>query len=105
MMSVGVPQRMPCRRAPFTRRWGVPRFMDLHDGFGGVTQEQLKAAQKADWEIEADEGVHFEHAWLDPEAGKVFCLSTGPSKEAVLRIHARAGHPSAEIYELPIEVS
>ena len=40
----------------------------------------------------------------DPEAGKVFCLSTGPSKEAVMRIHKRAGHPTAEIYELPIEV-
>jgi hypothetical protein len=82
----------------------VPRFMDLHDGYGGVTREQLKVAQEADWAIEADEGVHFERAWLDPEAGKVFCLSTGPSKEAVMRIHKRAGHPTAEIYELPIEV-
>ena len=83
----------------------MPRFMDLHDGFGGVTQGQLEAAQAADQAIEAEEGVHFERAWLDPEAGKVFCLSTGPSKEAVMRIHARAGHPTAEIYELPIEVS
>ncbi len=83
----------------------MPRFMDLHEGFGGVTQSQLEAAQAADQAIEAEEGVHFERAWLDPEAGKCFCLSTGPSKEAVLRIHARAGHPSAEIYELPIEVS
>ena len=83
----------------------MPRFMDLHDGFGGVTQSQLEAAQAADQAIEADEGVHFERAWLDHEAGKVFCLSTGPSKEAVMRIHARAGHPTAEIYELPIEVS
>ena len=82
----------------------MPKFMDLHDGFGGVTREQLKVAQEADWAIEADEGVHFERAWLDPEAGKVFCLSTGPSKEAVMRIHQRAGHPTAEIYELPIEV-
>jgi len=83
----------------------MPRFMDLHDGFGGVTQSQLEAAQAADQAIEAEEGVHFERAWLDPEAGTVFCLSTGPSKEAVMRIHARAGHPTAEIYELPIEVS
>lgn len=100
---------VPARRQAAGRQsgWGgdVPQFMDLHDGFGGVTQEQSKAAQAADWEIEADEGVHFEHAWLDPEAGKVFCLSTGPSKEAVMRIHKRAGHPTAEIYELPIEVS
>lgn len=104
-MGAGAPTRMQCRRAPFKTRWGMPRFMDLHDGFGGLTLEQMKVAQAADWAIEAEEGVHFEHAWLDPEAGKVFCLSTGPSKEAVLRIHERAGHPSAEIYELPIEVS
>jgi hypothetical protein len=82
----------------------MPRFMDLHDGLGGVTREKLNVPQEADWAIEADEGVHFERAWLDPEAGKVFCLSTGPSKEAVMRIHERAGHPTAEIYELPIEV-
>ena len=48
--------------------------------------------------------MHFEHAWLDPDAGKVFCLATGPSRESVLRIHERAGHPTPEIYELPIEV-
>jgi Protein of unknown function (DUF4242) len=46
----------------------------------------------------------FEKAWLDPEAGKVFCLATGPSKESVLRIHERAGHPTNEIYEVPVEV-
>jgi hypothetical protein len=49
--------------------------------------------------------VHFEHAWLDPESGKVFRLPSGPSKEAVLRVHDKAGHPTAEIYELPVEVA
>jgi hypothetical protein len=48
--------------------------------------------------------VHFERAWLDPASGKVFCLSSGPSKEAVLRVHEKAGHPTEEIYELPVEV-
>ena len=43
-------------------------------------------------------------AWLDPDSGKVFCLVTGPSRESVMRIHERAGHPTAEVYELPIEV-
>ena len=73
-------------------------------GFSGSTEEQLQAAHDADLAIEGEEGVHFERAWLDPEAGKVFCLSTGPSKEAVMRIHERAGHPTAEVYELPVEV-
>ena len=48
--------------------------------------------------------MHFERAWLDPEYGKVFCLSTAPSKEAVMRAHERAGHPAAEVYEISIEV-
>ncbi len=82
----------------------MPKYMDVHDGFFGVTAEQLRAAHDADLAIEGDEGVHFERAWLDSEAGKVFCLATGPSKEAVMRIHERAGHPTPEVYELSVEV-
>ena len=82
----------------------MARFMDVHDGFVGVTHDQLAEAHNADLAIEADEGVHFETAWLDPESGKVFCLSTGPSKEAVMRIHERAGHPTEQVYEVSIEV-
>jgi Protein of unknown function (DUF4242) len=79
-------------------------FMDVHSGFVGVSAEQLKEAHEADLAIEASEGVHFERAWLDPEAGKVFCLASGPSKEAVMRVHERAGHPTSEVYELTVEV-
>ena len=82
----------------------MARFMDVHSGFVGVTGAQLAEAHDRDLAIEHDEGIHFEHAWLDPEAGKVFCLATGPSKEAVLRIHERAGHATTEIYELTVEV-
>ena len=80
------------------------KYMDAHRGFFGVTAEHRRDAHDRDLAIERDEGVHFERAWLDPEAGKVFCLATGPSKEAVLRIHERAGHPTAEVYELRVEV-
>ena len=82
----------------------MPKFMDVHSGFVGVTAEQLNEAHNADLAIEGEESVHFEQAWLDPEAGKVFCLSTGPSKEAIMRIHERAGHPVTEVYELTVEV-
>ncbi|GIW19797.1 MAG: guanylate cyclase [Chloroflexota bacterium] len=83
----------------------MAKFMDVHSGFFGVTATQLQEAHARDLAIERDEGVHFERAWLDPEAGKVFCLATGPSKEAVRRVHERAGHPPAEIYELSVEVA
>jgi hypothetical protein len=82
----------------------MAKFMDVHSGFFGVSTQQLREAHERDVAIQATEGVVFEHAWLDPDAGKVFCLATGPSREAVMRIHDRAGHPTPEIYELPIEV-
>jgi Protein of unknown function (DUF4242) len=83
----------------------VARFMDVHTGFVGVTEDQLREAHERDLAVEETEGVHFERAWLDPTTGKVFCLSTGPSKESVQRVHEKAGHPTAEVYELPIEIS
>lgn len=83
----------------------MTKFMDVHSGFVGVTAQQLKEAHDRDLAIEADEGVHFEQAWLDPEQGKVFCLSSGPSREAVMRIHERAGHPTAEVYELSVVIA
>lgn len=82
----------------------MARFMDVHSGFVGVTEDQLREAHERDLAIESAEDVHFERAWLDPEAGKVFCLSSGPSKEAVLRVHDKAGHPAEDIFELPVEV-
>ncbi len=78
----------------------MAQFMDVHDGFVGVTEEQLAEAHAADLAIEAAEGVHFERCWLDAESGKVFCLSTGPSKEAIMRVHEQAGHPTSEVYTL-----
>ncbi len=80
------------------------KYMDVHNGFVGVTEAQLAVAHAADLAIEADEGVHFEHAWLDPVSGKVFCLSEGPSADAVRRIHERAGHPADEVHELTVIV-
>jgi hypothetical protein len=77
--------------------------MDVHGGFVGVTREQLFEAHQKDQKLEREEGVRFLKAWADPTSGKAFCLSEGPSKEAVLKVHAKAGHPTTEIYEVPIE--
>src|SRR4026209_244549 len=95
-------QRSPGPRAD--EEIEMPKFMDVHDGFFGVTAQQLAEAHQRDLDTEGEDGVHYEHAWLDPEAGKVFCLATGPSKEAVMRVHERAGHPTLQVYEVPIEV-
>ena len=82
----------------------MPKFMDIHDGFVGVTKEQFEAAHQLDLAIQAEEGVSFDQAWLDPTTGKAFCLATGPSVSAVERIHQRAGHPAGQTFELAIEV-
>ena len=59
-------------------------FMDVHNGFVGVSAEEFQKAHEADLAVEDAEGVHYGRAWLDPVSGKAFCLVTGPSKEAVM---------------------
>jgi hypothetical protein len=76
--------------------------MDIHDGFFGVTQEQVAEAHNRDLQNEAAEGVHFQRWWADPNSGKVFCLSEGPNADAVMRVHAKAGHPTEQIWEVPL---
>jgi hypothetical protein len=83
----------------------MAKFMDVHSGFVGVTAQQLQEAHERDLAVEAEEGVHFERAWLDPVAGKVFCLATGPDRGAIERVHERAGHPTNQIFELAVEVA
>jgi len=80
----------------------MPEFMDVHDGMHGITQEALHEAHQADLAIQAEEGVDFKRAWADPASGKVFCLSEAPSADAVMRIHQRAGHPTDQVYEVPV---
>ncbi|SEM24526.1 SCO4226 family nickel-binding protein [Streptacidiphilus jiangxiensis] len=79
-------------------------FMDVHRGMTGITADQLMAAHQADLAIEAEEHVHFKQAWADPESGTVYCLSEAPSRDAVQRIHERAGHMADEIHAVPLSV-
>jgi hypothetical protein len=81
----------------------MPEYMDVHDGMHGITNDALAAAHQADLDIQGDEGVNFKRAWADPESGKVFCLSEAPNAEAVKRIHERAGHPTSQVFEVPIQ--
>jgi len=82
----------------------MPEFMDVHRGMEGITPELLNEAHQADLAIQDDEKVNFKHAWGDPASGQVWCLSEAPSAEAVKKIHERAGHPTDEVYEVPVQV-
>ena len=80
----------------------MPLFMDIHEGFFGVSQQDVEGAHHKDLEVEASEGVHFHRWWADPASGKVFCLSEGPSKDAVQRVHEKAGHPTEQVFEVSL---
>jgi hypothetical protein len=82
----------------------MPTFMDVHREMHGLTAAALTEVHRADLAIESDEQVHFERVWADPKTGHLFCLSEGPSREAVMRVHARAGHPTAEVYEVAFSI-
>lgn len=43
----------------------VAKFMDIHNGFVGVTEPALREARERDLAAEAAAGVHFEHTDLD----------------------------------------
>ncbi|MEU6487683.1 SCO4226 family nickel-binding protein [Streptomyces sp. NPDC046887] len=82
----------------------MTEFMDVHRGMKGITSDQLMEAHRADLAIEGEEGVHFKRAWADPDTGTVYCLSEGPSADAVQRVHERTGHPADEVHQVPITV-
>ena len=97
-------RRFPPPDDHIPRRSRCPSTWTSTTGSSESPQQQLDEAHRADLAIQAEEGVDFERAWLDPDSGKVFCLASGPSKEAVMRIHERTGHPARETYELAYEV-
>ncbi len=82
----------------------MPQYMDVHTQMKGITKQQLEEAHRADAKLEKAEKVHFIKAWADPKSGRVFCLSEAPNREAVQRVHERAGHKADEIYEVPLTV-
>jgi hypothetical protein len=82
----------------------MPTYMDVHDGFVGVSRDQLQEAHQRDLDVQDSEGVSFDQVWADPTSGKVFCLATGPDRAAVMRVHEKAGHPTDQVYEVPIEL-
>ena len=81
----------------------MPEFMDVHRGMEGITPEGLLEAHRADLAIQDDEACVFKHAWADPATGLVWCLSEAPNKEAVMKIHERAGHPTDEVDPVPVQ--
>ncbi len=63
--------------------------MDRHD-VPGASAEDLAAAHAADVGVQQNHGVRYLTYWFDQDAGAVFCLAEGPSKQAVEDVHREA---------------
>jgi class 3 adenylate cyclase len=79
----------------------VPLYIDRHDNVD-VSPDDLAAAHARDLEVQRQYGVSYLTYWFDPDAGTVFCLVDGPSKEAVDAVHREAhGETACAIVEIP----
>lgn len=77
----------------------MPMFMDVHK-MPGVKKEMLVEAHKKDLAVQAKHGVKYTRYWVDEQQGKVFCLCEAPNAAAAKAVHAEAGHPAHEIYQV-----
>ena len=64
-------------------------FIDRHDS-PGATPEDVAADHMKDLAVQEQFGVRYHTYWFDPDAGSVFCLAEGPSREAVVACHVEA---------------
>ncbi len=79
----------------------MPLYLDTHIDLKGLTDEKIAEAHKKDKECEGKYGVNYINYWYNPEAGTVFCLVEGPSKEACNDVHREAhGMVAEEILEV-----
>ena len=79
----------------------MPLYMDVHNVDGDIDVEELAKAHQADLATQAAHGVEYKRYWVDPKAGKVFCLVDAPNPEAANTVHREAhGLVADEIYEV-----
>jgi hypothetical protein len=78
----------------------MPLFMDVHRDVDASVEDVVEAHRK-DVEAQDEYGVEYKRFWVDEDAGTVFCLFEGPSKEAGEQVHEAAhGLTADEIHEV-----
>jgi hypothetical protein len=79
----------------------MPLYMDVHSMDGGVDAAEVAKAHQADLDTQGKYGVDYKHYWVDPSAGKIFCLVEAPDAETAHTVHREAhGLVADEIYEV-----
>jgi len=79
----------------------MPLFMDVHTIEGGVSAGDVAAAHAKDLEIQDHHGVSYLRYWVNPQAGKVFCLVEANTAADAATVHREAhGLVADEIFEV-----
>jgi hypothetical protein len=79
----------------------MPLYMDVHHMEGSVDAAEVPKAHQADLQTQGKYGVKYQRYWVDPKAGKVFCLVEAPDADAAVTVHREAhGLVADEIYEV-----
>ena len=65
----------------------MPIYMDVHDGLGDATPEDVAEAHRRDLEVQSEYGVRFLSYWFSDPEGKAFCLVESPDVESLVRCH------------------
>ncbi len=65
----------------------MPIYMDVHEGLGDATPEDVAEAHRRDLEVQHKYGVRFLSYWFSDPQGKAFCLVESPDVETLVRCH------------------
>jgi len=65
----------------------MPIYMDVHDGLGDATPEDVAEAHRRDLEIQHKYGVRFLSYWFSDPEGKAFCLVESPDVDSLVACH------------------
>lgn len=65
----------------------MPIYMDVHNGLGDATPEDVAEAHRRDLEVQHEYGVRFLSYWFSDPEGKAFCLVESPDVESLVRCH------------------
>lgn len=80
----------------------MPMFMDVHDGLGDATPEEIDAAHRKDLELQDQYDVRWLSYWLNAPDGKSFCLADAPDADSLRACHkASHGLMPHDVIEIP----
>ncbi|MDH3730491.1 MAG: DUF4242 domain-containing protein [Acidimicrobiia bacterium] len=68
----------------------MPLYMDVHDGLGDATPEDVAEAHRHDLSMQDEYGVKFMSYWFADPQGKAFCLAEAPDADTMVAVHKAA---------------